>query len=336
MKLCFLTTVLFFNFCSAGTSITGPRKETLSGAVYYGDITKVRQFLKKGADTNAKRSAVSWLGGKNSLQIAKLLIEHGAVIDKALHNKASLSDVEVAKLFIKHGADVNAKDSKGNTPLHSVKNMEVAKVLIENGADVNARDIEGNTPLHKSVREYYRRPYCSPFTERICPPHDYTKKLETTKFLIKKGADVNAKNKSGETPLFYVGNLEIAKLLIENGADVNVANSWNGYTPLHNAENLEMVKLLIENGADVNAGKETRAGTPLSDTNNIKIAKLLIENGADVNAMNKKGQTPCDTVYNRKVKNLIIKNGGKCWFHFHPYITTNKIWYKLKNLFKKK
>jgi ankyrin repeat protein len=66
--------------------------------------------------------------------------------------------------------------------------------------------------------------------------------------LIDKGADVNAKNKYNETPLFYAvkikDNIEIVKLLIDKGVDVNAKNKYNE-TPLFYAvkiiDNIEIV-----------------------------------------------------------------------------------------------
>ena len=126
--------------------------------------------------------------------------------------------------------------------------------------------------------------------------------------LIKKGANVNAKDKYGMTALHWVtvtaadaddagaeNVLMIAKLLIDNGADVNAKGDGGG-TPLHTAASLRprahtntelvaaVVKLLIDNGADVNA-KDRGDGTPLDEATrfgdkNPLIKKLLIDNGA--------------------------------------------------------
>ena len=55
--------------------------------------------------------------------------------------------IDIAKYLIEAGAEVNAKDKKGNTPLHYVKNKELAEILIEAGANVNAKNKYGQTPL---------------------------------------------------------------------------------------------------------------------------------------------------------------------------------------------
>ena len=75
---------------------------------------------------------------------------------------------------------------------------------------------------------------------------------------IADGADVNAKDKVGVTPLTYAtfkGAKEITELLITTGADVN-AKDVDGRTPLHRAASYshnEVAELLIAKGADVNA-----------------------------------------------------------------------------------
>ena len=78
-----------------------------------------------------------------------------------------------------------------------------------------------------------------------------------TKFLITKGATIDAKDKDEYTPLHFAarrGNTNIAELLIENGADTNAQNKY-GYTPLFttisNVSHTDIANLLIENGANI-------------------------------------------------------------------------------------
>lgn len=122
--------------------------------------------------------------------------------------------------------------------------------------------------------------------------HDAVKNGDIVKVrqLLERGADVNARNENGTTPLHFAaryGNTDIAKLLIERGADVNAKKEG---TPLHWAiyhRNTDIAKLLIEKGADLNALDESY-NTPIEEVvilGRIEVAKLLIEKGADINSM---------------------------------------------------
>ncbi|NYZ60158.1 ankyrin repeat domain-containing protein [Candidatus Micrarchaeota archaeon] len=81
---------------------------------------------------------------------------------------------------------------------------------------------------------------------------------ETMERLLEAGADVNAKNKDGETVLMFaaaLGRQEVAEMLITAGADLNLCDK-NGVAPLMRAAGanfIGMARLLISHGADANA-----------------------------------------------------------------------------------
>jgi len=56
------------------------------------------------------------------------------------------------------------------------------------------------------------------------------------KYLVEKGADVNFKNKNGNTPLIVackVSNISIVKFLIDHGSNVNDIEERSGDTPFY-------------------------------------------------------------------------------------------------------
>jgi len=79
--------------------------------------------------------------------------------------------------------------------------------------------------------------------------------------LLQKGADVNARDDFGWTPLILAskeGHTKVVELLLKKGVDPNVSNAW-GWFPISWAAfqgHKDVVKLLLEHGADPNAKSE--------------------------------------------------------------------------------
>ena len=138
--------------------------------------------------------------------------------------------------------------------------------------------------------------------------------------MIEKGANVNAEDNYGKTPLLWAsrnGHKGIVELLIDNGANIEARNEY-GYTPLLLASyrgHIKIVKLLIDNGADLNA-KDNYGWTTLilaSRIGYIDIVKLLIDNGADIEAKNNYGYTPLLLASyrgNTEIVKLLIDKGA--------------------------
>ncbi|MCK4341376.1 MAG: ankyrin repeat domain-containing protein [Phycisphaerae bacterium] len=91
--------------------------------------------------------------------------------------------------------------------------------------------------------------------------------LQRVAALLAAGADVNAVDQRGFTPLHVAAtshNEKLIQLLLDAGADVNACDA-SGETPLHVAARhfrLEGIELLLASGADVHA-LNTRGDTPL-------------------------------------------------------------------------
>ena len=191
-----------------------------------------------------------------------------------LHSAASAGDVKRVKELLEKGADPNARDEDGRTPLYWAAfrgHVEVVKLLLEHGADPNAEDEAGRTPLHAAM--FYGCIEVAKHVYMHCLQQRQVSLVEVVKLLLQHGADPDARDKYGRTPLHdaaCLGHVEIVKLLLELGADPN-AQDKNGETPLHTAlsrcnvevvKRLEVVKLLLEHGADPTV-KDRNRNTPL-------------------------------------------------------------------------
>ena len=100
--------------------------------------------------------------------------------------------------------------------------------------------------------------------------------------ILAEHVDVDWENDFGNTALYFarMHPLEYTQTLVEYGANVNASN-WRGESPLHYASlsnNLGVVQYFIDNDADVNARTHSGA-TPLTYANDQSTRTLLIQNG---------------------------------------------------------
>jgi ankyrin repeat protein len=88
---------------------------------------------------------------------------------------------------------------------------------------------------------------------------------EMVKLLVSQGADINAQNDMGITPLHMCAYPQMARLLISLGANIELRSS-DGNTPLlelcTEPEREDVIQVLLESGANVNV-KNLRSETPL-------------------------------------------------------------------------
>lgn len=122
----------------------------------------------------------------------------------------------------------------------------------------------------------------------------------TVRSLLDQGANANAKDSEvGDTALMRAserGHRDIVQLLYERGADVN-AKDKNGNTALHLAvrfENVAVVELLLKQGANIEATERESGDTALmiaARCGRNLIAGILLQAGAGVSRTNHKGAT---------------------------------------------
>lgn len=149
------------------------------------------------------------------------------------------------------------------------KNVDIVYALLHRGCSANEKlfpDLQYSTmPLHAAVEGG----------------------VEMTLTFLHLGAAINAKNMSGETPLYLAtrnGNLEVVRVLLENGANADLCGSRSD-TPLYVAVAkgyTEIAKLLIGKGADVNKANFD-GKTPLylaDELSRTEIAQMLREANA--------------------------------------------------------
>jgi ankyrin repeat protein len=117
----------------------------------------------------------------------------------------------------------------------------------------------------------------------------YDENEEEAIALIKKGADIDARNHKGQTVLALAANRglkETAELLLEKGTEVDSRDQW-GQTPLMRAaynRHTKTVELLLDHGADIHA-RNSNGKSPIlyaADGGSKKAFKLLLLKGADI------------------------------------------------------
>jgi ankyrin repeat protein len=178
-------------------------------AVKAGDRNKVEELIS----TNAGLSASVDDNGTSALltaiyygqrDIATLLASK--VPTMSVHEAAALGDMQTLKVLARWQDTLSSYSPDGWTPLHlaaAFGGPEATEFLLNAGADPNARSKNAlnNTPLHACVA--------------------ISKKVHTAKLLLDKGADVNAVQHGGFTPLHaaaFAGDLPMVHLLLDSGA----------------------------------------------------------------------------------------------------------------------
>ncbi|XP_059387765.1 poly [ADP-ribose] polymerase tankyrase-2-like isoform X2 [Carassius carassius] len=267
-KLMSLLTPLNVN-CHASD---GRKSTLLHLAAGYNRVKTVQLLLQHGADVHAK--------------------DKGDLVP--LHNACSYGHYEVAELLVKHGACVNTTDLWQFTPLHeaaSKNRVEVCSLLLSCGADPTflnchnksaidlapsallkerlAYEFRGHSLLqaaceadmarfkkHLSLETInFKHPLTQETALHCVSTSPYPKRKQICELLLRKGANVNEKNKDFLTPLHLAAEKshnDIIEVLVKHEAKVDAVDHL-GQTALHRAAHLghlQTCRLLLSAGCD--------------------------------------------------------------------------------------
>lgn len=225
-------------------------------------IANAKELLNMGADPNSVSSSgrlLCILANRDDAELLQFL----------LTNKDKLH----LNLDAAYAAD---------TPLEwaiSCENEHTAKLLIINGANVNIKNDKMNTPLHSALKSLIWQ------KERCRRDRRLSNIIEA---LLNAGADTNAYNNKRLTPLHYAiesGHTDIVEQVLNHGANVNCKGS---YTPLGLAVLrgfTDIVLLLLTRKSNLDAYQCTgrtaiHVAIDRSSDSNFEIMHALITNGA--------------------------------------------------------
>jgi ankyrin repeat protein len=313
-------------------------------AVIHKHTNVVQLLLENGAladaaDLRSRRPLALATVGRSDLAITKLLLDYGAMVDAVSFDKrpplmeAILSNQESkVALLLKYGANPDILERRNTMNLLHVaakKNAASAiiKMLIDAGISVDSQDGWGRTPLQVAVDHACTRAVClllrygananfkntnqywkgwTPLFYAAKHKNSRNDKKVIIRALVNNGAQVDATNDVGETPLLYAvsrGAIKQAQVLLENGANI-MARDSNGKTVLHLAASSwswcpDMMRWLVDRGADVNGPGGKQNETPIfyairhcyGGTGEEKVRNLL-SLGADVHFRNIDGLVP--------------------------------------------
>ena len=243
--------------------------------------------------------------------VLELLVKNRASVNE--RNKQGVTPIEIAieqehseqvDFFAKHNADIFAENMEGDSPLSKALSRptpDMLKMLVTS-ENINSKDSSGNTALHVAIQKDALFDYI--------------------KYLVDAGADVNARNKNGDSVLFMTvkkNRKDVGDLLLEKNADIFATNVQNdsplrvaltnggnlqdwlitsktlnttdgsGNTPLHYASEWQLnsaIISLIQKGAKVTAENANGESALFSavKSNNPETIKILVENGVVIDS----------------------------------------------------
>ena len=296
------------------------------GAVFKGDVQRVRTLLQQGADPNEAdefgNTALMLVALMHQEEIAGLLLEAGADPNRqnqsgttALYNAVINSQIGIIRLLLEHGADPNLYEPL-IAAVEAAEGVQIVKLLLENGADANVRDDQDRTAIEvvESQLQYVRN--AKDVTSDLREGAE-SRLIEILDLLRNAGAGRPRPPAQNLLEAAKGGRLDEVKAFLAKGGPVDSRDS-NGLTPLIWAAFKgygDAVTLLLTNGADVNAQSHNGETALMlaAGGGHREVTRGLIEHGGDVNTREKGGGTALmSAVVGRDIAvvKMLLQNGA--------------------------
>lgn len=222
------------------------------GAKKIGD----KRLLSSQTDTMNSLNSMLFIVCKGyAIEIARMAVDAGANINATsidgfspLHYAVGFDRADITEYYLSQGADFNIINKTGWTPLgyaYGCGKDETANILLKKGANkLGDNRILMSQRDQMATLNYILRIGC-----------EKNSSFEKVKMAINAGADINAVDTFGNTPLILAaswGHVDIVEHLIARGAAIEVMCN-KGETALAYAckcDKIACVNLLLRNGAD--------------------------------------------------------------------------------------
>ncbi|MDR1469752.1 MAG: ankyrin repeat domain-containing protein [Spirochaetaceae bacterium] len=263
----------------------------------------------------------------------------------------SEANIDIIRAILEKQAEVNAQNKEGDSALHvAVRNnqADIGALLLESGANIFLANARSETPLFltfyasagsqragREIRMFMLNPAVMSSRDSLGNTvlhHATLWRIDSViQVIVERGANTEAVNISGETPLFIAVKANAAstvRALLQAGAsltgrdslgntalhtavrsnapqaaeallDANInidAYNLYGQTPLHDAVRLgayDAQVILVRRGANIEV-RDNEGNTPLLlavRMGNFRSAEHIITSGSDINTRNNSGDT---------------------------------------------
>jgi len=252
------------------------------GACIRREIDSVIMAFRKVRDKNIKKVLPYLLSGvqKEKRKKAKELLLYACQDDECEKVKALMGYVSV-------NTKVGPEKKTALMYVCQNRNERLIEYLLAKGANINLKDEDGKTALMYAAEQLHVSSYGSDsdsgsdsdyYDESDSDEEENTASLSIVAKLVKKGANLNAKDNEGRGIESYVS--------YKNGKTLLMDACAKGY--------VQLVQKLIKNGADINAKGGYQKKTALMvacENGNLSLVTLLLGVGARVDIKDEDGKT---------------------------------------------